>query len=176
MEKILFREEQKFTQAWIMVMVYCIFILNISIFGYGFVRQIIQGKPWGNVPMSDTALILTCIFAIGISVGLLLLFHSAVLITAIRQDGIIVRFPPFFIKEKFYAKEDLNHIEVRQYNPISEYGGWGVRMGMGKGRAYNVKGNLGIQLQLKSGKKILIGTQKKDQAEHAIRKLMDPGT
>ena len=175
MEKILFQEEQKFTQSWITLIVYGILALNLSVFGYGFVRQILMEKNWGNMPMSDTALVLTCILALGISAGLLLLFHNAKLITTIHQNGIRVKFPPFFNKEKFFPKETINYIEVRQYNPILEYGGWGVRMGMRKGKAYNVKGNLGIQLKLTDNKKILIGTQKKDQAEWAIRKLMDPG-
>lgn len=176
MEKILFREEQKFTQTWVTLMIYGILVLNLSIFGYGFVRQIVMGETWGNQPMPDTALVLTFILAIGISVGLILLFHNARLITVIHEKGIMVKFPPFFSKEKFFPKETISGIEVRQYNPILEYGGWGVRMGMGRGKAYNVKGNLGIQLKLTNDKKILIGTQKKDQAEWAIRKLMDSGS
>lgn len=40
-----------------------------------------------------------------------------------------------------------------------EYGGWGVRFGKG-GKAFNVSGNRGLKLYLKSGRSLLIGTQK----------------
>ena len=49
-----------------------------------------------------------------------------------------------------------------------DYGGWGIKYGL-KGLAYNISGNFGIQLELKSGSKILIGTQKPDE----VKKLLD---
>ena len=55
------------------------------------------------------------------------------------------------------------------YNPIMDFGGWGYRVSWkGKGTALNVKGNKGIELILKNGKKITIGTQKPEEAMHAI--------
>lgn len=173
MKKILFQEDQKFTRTWIAVLVYGITIINIAVFGYGFTQQILLGKTWGNTPMSDSALILTFILVLGIFAGLLVLLHRAALITIIHEEGINFKFPPFFLNERLIPKDEISQIGVRQYNPILEYGGWGVRIGLGKGKAYNVKGNLGIQLHLKNGKKILIGTQKKDQAEWAIIKMME---
>lgn len=60
---------------------------------------------------------------------------------------------------------------VRTYSPIREYGGWGFRQALGeKGKAYNVKGNKGIQIQLKTGKNILIGTQKEKDAQQVINR------
>ena len=55
-------------------------------------------------------------------------------------------------------------------SPIQEYGGWGYRTSFGKkkGSAYNVKGDKGIQIELKTGKKLLIGTQKEDEAQQVI--------
>jgi len=43
------------------------------------------------------------------------------------------------------------------------------------GIAYNVKGNMGLQLYLKNGAKILIGTQKPAGVERAMKKLMEEG-
>ena len=176
MKKILVQEEQKFNQTWIILLIYGILMLNLFIFGNGFIKQIIMGEPWGDKPMSDTALIITTLMALGISAGLVVLFNLAKLKTVIHQDGIDVTFPPFFSREKSFRKEQISHVEVRKYNPVLEYGGWGVRAGLSKGKAYNVKGNLGIQLQLDNGKKILIGTQKKELAESALKQMMEPGS
>jgi hypothetical protein len=52
-----------------------------------------------------------------------------------------------------------------------EYGGWGYRVGGKKsGIAFNVSGNMGVQIELKNGKKILLGTRKPKEAEEALKK------
>lgn len=58
----------------------------------------------------------------------------------------------------------------RAYNPIPEYGGWGIRTGM-QGRAFNMRGNEGVQLVLASGKRVLIGSQRPDELARAIQNL-----
>jgi len=58
---------------------------------------------------------------------------------------------------------------AREYKPIREYGGWGIRYVIG-GIAYNVYGNKGVQLILKNKKKVLVGTQKPEEFYQAIVK------
>src|SRR5688572_2922482 len=41
---------------------------------------------------------------------------------------------------------------ARGYHPIREYGGWGIRIG-GGGRAFNMRGDHGVQLVLRSGQR-----------------------
>ncbi|MBC8644094.1 hypothetical protein H9W95_08645 [Flavobacterium lindanitolerans] len=61
---------------------------------------------------------------------------------------------------------------VRQYAPIAEYGGWGLRYDfMGKGKALNVSGNKGLQLKFTDNKKLLIGTNKPDELTEILKKL-----
>jgi hypothetical protein len=60
-------------------------------------------------------------------------------------------------------------IEVRKYSPIKEYGGWGFRYGFKNGKAYNISGNMGLQLILKNGDRILIGTQKPEELETYLK-------
>ena len=60
-------------------------------------------------------------------------------------------------------------MEIREYKPIMEYGGWGIR-GFGSNRALNIKGKIGLQLVFKNGQKLLIGTQKADE----IVKILAP--
>ena len=43
----------------------------------------------------------------------------------------------------------------------------------GWGKAYNVSGNRGLQLELSSGKKILIGSQRADELARILQERMD---
>ncbi|MHC4187375.1 MAG: hypothetical protein ACYSRQ_04200 [Planctomycetota bacterium] len=68
--------------------------------------------------------------------------------------------------------EDLKECYIRTYRPIKEYGGWGIRYGFGEsGKAYNVKGNQGLQLVFENGKRLLIGTQKPKRLLEAVNSI-----
>ena len=55
----------------------------------------------------------------------------------------------------------------REYKPVVEYGGWGIKSGKG-GKVYNTSGNQGVQFVLKDGSKLLIGSQKAHDLAAAI--------
>lgn len=59
-------------------------------------------------------------------------------------------------------------LEVRRYNPLLEYGGWGVRLGP-NGWGYMTSGNEGVQLRLRKGLPVLIGSTRPRELEAAIR-------
>ena len=61
-------------------------------------------------------------------------------------------------------------MEVRRYSPILEYGGWGYRPGRKK-LALNVSGNQGLEIKFRNGRKLMIGTQKREDLERVIRRL-----
>jgi hypothetical protein len=93
-------------------------------------------------------------------VGLLFLLQ---LKTTVDDEGIHYQFIPFHFKQKTILWQDIKSAEVRKYEPLKEYGGWGIKGFSKKNRAYNVKGNIGLQLVLKTGDKILFGTQKEEE-------------
>lgn len=163
-EEILFRETQKFRQWWL----WLILIGINGLFLFGVFRQVIGGEKFGDKPMSDTGLIMATIFTIILT----LLFTSFRLETIIKNDGIYVRFFPLHLKFKHYNWEKLTKSYVRKYSAISEYGGWGLRFGIfGKGTAYNVSGNEGLQLEFVNKKKLLIGTNKSDELTQILQKI-----
>lgn len=173
-EKVLYREVQKYRQPWLWLIFIPAVAGTIIFFGLGLNRQLIHGEPFGDQPMSDTGLIIVAIFSTLLMLGLTLLFYSTKMITEIRSDGIYMRYPPLINREKQFRREEIARFEVRQYQPIKEYGGWGVRTGGRKaGRAYNVSGNLGLQLELAGGKKVLLGTRRKDAIRSAMEKMMN---
>lgn len=59
---------------------------------------------------------------------------------------------------------------VRQYDPLREFGGWGIR-GKAENRAFTFRGKEGVQLELRSGKKVLVGSRQADALAAAIRAL-----
>ena len=64
--------------------------------------------------------------------------------------------------------EDIIGLEVRRYRPLLEYGGWGVRLGPA-GWAYTTGGNEGVQLRLRTGIPVLIGSKHPRELEAAVR-------
>ncbi|MBG9376377.1 hypothetical protein I5907_09045 [Panacibacter sp. DH6] len=145
--EILFSEKQRFTQWWL-------WLLLIGINGATLWR-IIKPLQNGTAPASYTGIILS----ITISLLVLLLFLLFRLDTEIREDGVYVRFFPLHIKFKCYSWSSISRLYVRKYAPLKEFGGWGVRYGS-NGKAYNISGNDGLQIEFTNGKNLLIGTQK----------------
>jgi hypothetical protein len=155
-------EKQKITQVWIWLVVFGILGLNI----YAIIQQIVYGIPFGNNPSPDYFLYIILI----IPIGLIVLLSYNKLHTKIDSSGIHYKYVPFHNKTHALYFDDIASVEVKTYNAIREFGGWGVRIGMkkGSGRALNVKGNHGIRIEMKNGKKLLIGTQKPDEAKQTI--------
>ena len=106
----------------------------------------------------------------GISISLIAAFPLILLLlftrlkTEISANGISVKFFPIYVFDKVIKWEEIDRIYIRHYKPLSEFGGWGVRISYKHGMAYNVKGKSGIQIEFKNGKKLLIGTQRPEEA------------
>lgn len=161
---VVFEEKQRFTQWWLWLLL----IFTNFLFLWGIFQQIIRGIPFGDKPMSDTGLLLVTGFVMFIT----LFIYFIRLETRIDKDGVYVHLFPFQLTFRFYPWEVISEIHFRTYNPIIEYGGWGWRWGLfGKGSAMNVSGDQGIQLIFKSGKKLLIGTQKPEEIQRIIEEL-----
>ncbi|HZK64135.1 MAG TPA: DUF6141 family protein [Puia sp.] len=164
-----FSEKQRFRQTWLWI----ILIALDAYFLFAVFKRVIGKNSFGDKPMSNEVLL----FTIGTMLFLPLFFYILRLDTEINSNGIYIRFFPFHLSYKKYAWDEIEACFVRQYNPIAEYGGWGIRLGLfGKGRAFNVSGNKGIQLVFKNDKKLLIGTSKPEEALEAIKKAGHPGT
>lgn len=95
------------------------------------------------------------------------------LVTKVHSQGITAYFRPLRFPSKTFTWPEIETAYARPYSPVKEYGGWGIRFGK-SGRAYNIKGNQGIQLVLKDGKKFLIGTQQPGTFIQAVRSAGGP--
>lgn len=162
--EILFSERQRFKQWWLWLI-----LLGINgLFLFGVFKQVIGGQQFGDKPMSDAGLLI----ATGLTIALTILFVNFRLDTTIKKEGIYVRFFPFHLKFKHFSWDTLTKSFVRQYSPLTEYGGWGLRLGLfGNGTAYNVSGDKGLQLEFTNNKKLLIGTNKPDELTETLNKI-----
>ncbi|MCK4412249.1 MAG: hypothetical protein KAY32_01765 [Candidatus Eisenbacteria sp.] len=160
---VTFREVQRFRQPWLWALV----LTTPAILLYAIVQQLVFGRPFGNNPSSDELLI-----AMGIllGAGLPLLFLSARLVTEVRAEGLHLRFHPFHRAGRRIAPEEIVSCEARSYSAIREYGGWGIRSGL-HGKAYNVHGDQGVQLILRDGTRLLVGSQRAEELAAQINAL-----
>lgn len=147
----LFMEEQNLDQGWLwllMGVVTLIIFVTLLMSGQGGWIMILLGA----VLVSSMALL-----------------SSFRLLTKIDDEGVHYRLSPFLMKYKTVRWQDIDQVYVRRYSPFLEYGGWGIRYGK-KGWAYTAKGNQGIQLVFKNGKRILLGTQREEDISRVLSK------
>ncbi|MDB2571325.1 hypothetical protein N9X82_02500 [Polaribacter sp.] len=154
-----FNEEQQFRQLWLMVLLGFSLLVPVGL--------IINEYIIDNTSMTNNEFLGSLI---GIIASVLLIFIFK-LSTRIDEKGIHYQFFPFHFSMKTLLWSEITKAEVRTYDPIGEYGGWGLRYSFNKkkGNAVNVSGDIGIQLTLKNGKKLLIGTQKKEAVSRVLK-------
>ena len=130
--------------------------------------QVIRGEVVGNSAAHNGALLTATAFSLMVTVFVL----SIRLDTEIRSDGIYVRMFPIQFSYKVITWATVGRCYLRTYKPIAEYGGWGMRWGLGgKGMAYTISGNQGLQVEYSPNKKLLIGTQKPEELERIIQQF-----
>lgn len=140
-----FYEIQRFRQWWLWLII--LFVLGFSAY-----------NSYENAEyFSRTELIISS----AIPAMIFFLFFITKLETKIDHLGVRVRLFPFHLQFKYFPWKNIQKAYVRKYSPLMDYGGWGLRLGFfGRGKAYSVSGDLGLQLVFKDGKKLLIGTEK----------------
>lgn len=159
---MVFEEKQSLSKLW---WVFIPIIIGPTALLIG---ALAQENPAEKQEMLTAFVITLCILAV--VVGLLV---SMRLITRIDSKGVSISYIPF-IRKKTYTWLDIDKAWLRKYNPIGEYGGWGIKGSFfKKGTAYNVWGNKGLQLYLKNGKRVLIGTQKATEMAAFLTRLKE---
>ncbi len=160
--KILFAETQRFRQWWMWTL---LILLNglLAVMAYTHVFE----KPSLTDNLAETITICAVALLIFIlTFGML----SVKLQTRISTDRISVCLYPIQRSYRHYHWKDITNCYIRDYSPIGEFGGWGFR-GTKRNRALNIDGSKGIQLQLKNGNKLLIGTQNATEASAAVKTI-----
>ena len=148
-----YHEEQHFHGALMgLLLVAMVFVVAITVVAVVFSRP-------------DDALLLAIAPVVVVLVASLIsLSHLDVDVT---DRGVSIAFRYLWPTRRIGFAEIVG-LEVRRYNPLLEYGGWGVRLGP-KGCGYMTSGKEGVQLRLRKGLPVLIGSAHPRELEAAIR-------
>ena len=163
--KILFSEVQRFSLLLIMPLV-ILFLVAIVLEGHMIFRPALETEePWPAwaMPVSIAGIVINAI------VTVVLIF--AKLQTRLSESTLYMRFFPLHFSYRKIDFDTIATVYARSYQPLGEFGGWGIRW-TPRGRAYNVSGNRGVQLELKNGKKILLGSQRADELASLLQETM----
>lgn len=156
---IYFKETQRFNLSWK-------WMLFIAIYALMF---------WALIQQFAEVVDLTAIITISLSLCLIIFFNIVIVImkleTLIDENKVTYQFKPFHNKPREIKWDEISEFFIRDYKPVKEYGGYGIQRRIKAGRAFTVSGKKGLQLILKDGKKILIGTHKPKELEMLIDKL-----
>ena len=144
-----FSEDQRFDQIWIWALLGVQLLIIM-------VLLVATSQTWWSMMIIFLAMVLTMV-----------LIGSLKLTTWIDDEGVHFKMNLFHRRVRTIPWEEIDQIHVREYSPLKEYGGWGIRYG-NKGWAYNVKGKHGLQILKTDGKRILIGTQNPEEVSEYL--------
>jgi hypothetical protein len=162
---MLFSEVQRFSLLLVMPLV-ILFLIAIALEGHMTLCPSLEAEgswPTWAMPVSIVGIL------INILVTVILIF--AKLQTHLSESALYMRFFPFHFSYRKIDFDTIATVYARSYQPLGEFGGWGIRW-TPRGRAYNVSGNRGVQLELKNGKNILIGSQHADELASLLQEAM----
>jgi hypothetical protein len=156
MKIILFKENQKFNQKWLWIILFLAAITQISIL------------------ILDEGFKLDTTNFVLISMMLLPLFliYFTELRVEISRESLKYQFYPFHLKVYEIQHDEIETYDQITYSPLKDYGGWGINHTI-KGSAYNISGNKGVKMILKNGKKILFGSQKAKEFYEALNQTTE---
>lgn len=160
-QAVFFSETQKFDKwyHWALILLAPAICCITFIFAY---TEVTQNE-------KETAVIGFLISTV-IFVLIIVWFLVMKLETEIDENSIRVNFKAMPFGKRTIPYSELKSIELINYSPLTDYGGWGLKYSIsGKGWCYNVSGNDGIKIIYKTGKSLLIGTQKPE----AFKEILD---
>ena len=104
------------------------------------------------------------------------LIHVVVggLLVTVETAGVRVGLGRMRLLRAYIPFEEVTRIESVTYQPLKEFGGWGLRGGKQK-RAWTARGNRAVVLSTHGGRQIYIGSDEPSKLEGRIRNAMSVG-
>ena len=158
-DQLLFREEQRFRQPWVWACVFVPMILTAA----GILWQFWSGRPPGSGPLPTASLVRIELALAAVAVWV----YQMRLVTEVRAAELSLHFRWLWRRRRIPVAEIRRH-NVVAYNPVREYGGWGIRYGAAGDMAYNVSGDRGVRLELTNGDHLLVGSQRPEELARAL--------
>lgn len=162
MEKVLFHERQYFRQAAIWILVAATDLVVVASLVYMLTME--QDSADQAALWAIYGSLLLCLVMTG-------MFLRSCLEVKVTTSGIHYRFTLFQRKPRLLEPAMVRQWVIRDIRPVMEFGGFGIRKSK-NGTAYLVSGKKAVIFDLNDGKKLVIGTQKPDALESALRQLI----
>jgi len=156
---ILFHEAQEFKRPWLVVLLLIGILLPIGILISATLKE----------QLSSMELVLSLIAVTAFEIPICLFFFLTKFETIVMPEGFGYRWWPLQKKYRVMLKDEIKQIAVRK-SPTMTYGYHWI---IGYGWVNNIRGNMGFQVILKSGKKLFIGSQQVEQLKAALEKLLN---
>jgi hypothetical protein len=167
-----FEEVERLNQKWNLFLVTPLCVVFILFQGYSLYSQFILKRPIGTKPLSDLWLIIVSVFVIPLMIFLIWLFRVMTLTVIVDSEKIFLRFYPIMKKEILI--KDIAAFEIKEFNPIIDFGGWGLRYSIRwKTTGFIMKGKVGVHIHLKNGKNILISSEQANKLYNVIKNLAE---
>lgn len=145
-------EEQTGWAFWVHLLISLTFVAAaIPLF------ELIQGKVWGQEGAMSVGAALLCL-GLGLGIpGAVYLFMGRLRVRVLDEEievvwgtaGVIRKSVPF---------SQIQEVNPITYSPLSEFGGWGIRVGRGKKIAWTIRGNRALRLHLQDGTLFYLGS------------------
>ncbi|OGF67484.1 MAG: hypothetical protein A2Y62_16280 [Candidatus Fischerbacteria bacterium RBG_13_37_8] len=145
-----------------------LFIIPVILFCLTFFSDMFQVKIKDQIPL----MIVAVVFAL-----IPLLFGK--MVTLIHYDELVIHFGYVGLIKKVIPLSQIANAEIVEFNPLRDFGGWGIRCGKFRGEltgCYTLSGNRGILLTLNESigvcfaqtKRIIIASKEPDQLIEAL--------
>ena len=163
--RVFFVEEQRLRQWWMVQVLVGSIAATAGFALWALYQQLILGEAVGNNPVSDGAFIALSLPLILLGLGLVWVLWAARMTVEVWDDGAYYRFFPFVSSFQRIPFDDVAGFETVTYNPLLEYGGWGVRWSIvNPGVAFSVSGNRGVRFTLKEWQTQAVGSPRGGRA------------
>jgi len=161
MEEVLFKETQHNTVLIVVAIVCTLLFGALSVIQIGFHQQI------GNHPASNGLLLF---FFIGGGAATIFVYFQKLNLVITRTE-IQVSFG-VFANKTVIPRATIKSVEIRKYNAIKEFMGWGVRHN-GNQSCFTVSGSDALEIKLDTNQRILIGTHMPKKMQPVVEQYLD---
>ncbi|MGB1242591.1 MAG: hypothetical protein ACPG49_08720 [Chitinophagales bacterium] len=159
MSQILFEEKQTYTKSKVILL--AVITLLTSAF---FIQLAIQ------TPYDKTAVILGGLISVGYLAGITFYLWRLQLKTVINSKKIKFRYSPLHAKKQTIKTKEIEDYQVVKTPFLAKLSGWDVQFST-REQVYSLSGRTGLELRLKDGQQIFIGTQKPIVLKNALDKV-----
>jgi len=123
-----------------------------------FLKEGVSFGPEGSNPW-----VLVLFIALGLGIPGLLYGLFGQLRTRVTHEGVEMAWGWTELIRKKIVFEEIRKAEAVTYSPIREFGGWGIRMGGGKKRAWTIRGNGAVRLHLADETLFYLGSDRPER-------------